>query len=375
MRIVHILRGKATPNTLNGVNKVVHWMATSQVRQGHDVEVWGLAASMNLPPHAREYKLRIFPFTRLRVILGQEIKAAIDTLEPGTWVHFHGAFTPESSTIAKLLRKKNISYSFTPHGMYSEKAFEKSTRLKRLWITLREAEFVRNAAWVQAIGVSEVQDILKIAPKAHAVLIPNCQEIYPARAGEMLVDAKRPLIGFCGRLDMHQKGLDFLIDGFAAYKARGGTGELWLIGDGEDRSNLVRRAAQNGAQPYVRFLGAKLGEEKLNLVASLDAFIHSSRWDVLPGACLEAAALGKPLIVSRETDMAEYVERSGAGLVLDETSAAGVLRTLERTQQLYKSNQLQQMGENARLLIEKEFQWEENARRFIAAIAAADHAI
>jgi hypothetical protein len=28
MRIIHSLLGKANPETLNGVNKVVHWMAT-----------------------------------------------------------------------------------------------------------------------------------------------------------------------------------------------------------------------------------------------------------------------------------------------------------------------------------------------------------
>ena len=78
------------------------------------------------------------------------------------------------------------------------------------------------------------------------------------------------------------------------------------------------------------FLALKHGEEKLDLVASLDAFIHCSRWDVLPAACLEAASLGRPLLVSRETNLAEYVERSGAGLVLDETSAAGVHARLDR---------------------------------------------
>jgi formate-dependent phosphoribosylglycinamide formyltransferase (GAR transformylase) len=48
-----------------------------------------------------------------------------------------------------------------------------------------------------------------------------------------------------------------------------------------------------------------------------------------------------------------------------------VLRALESVQQLYEDNQLQQMGENSRLLVEKEFRWEENARNLVAAIRAA----
>jgi glycosyltransferase involved in cell wall biosynthesis len=375
MRIVHILQGKAKPDNLNGVNKVVHWMATSQSRLGHDVEVWGLVESMTPPTHPREYNLRLFPITYLRVTLGSEIKAAINRLETSTWVHFHCAFTPELPTIAQLLKKRGISYSVTPHGLYTPLGLKKSPWKKRLWIALREAKYLRNAAWIQAGGASEVQEILKIAPGTHVVLIPNSQEPIPARVGEAPVNAERPIIGFCGRLAIQHKGLDYLIEGFAAYKAKGGAGELWLIGDGKDRARLEGQVAESGALPYVRFLGAKHGEEKLNLVAGLDAFIHSSRWEGLPMACLEAAALGKPLLVSRETNLAEYVEGSGAGLVLDETSAAGVERVLDRVQRLYEDSQLRQMGENARSLMERKFSWDENARSFVAAIRAAISAL
>jgi glycosyltransferase involved in cell wall biosynthesis len=370
MKIVHILQGKAKPDSLSGVNKIVHWMATSQVRQGHDVEVWGLAVSMALPPHPREYNLRLFPMTTLRVTLGPEIKAAIGQLEPDTWVHFHCAYTLSLPAIALLLKKRGIAYGVTPHGLYASAGLKKSRWKKRLWIALREAGYLRDAAWIQAIGVSEVQEILSIAPGSRVVLIPNCQEPLPPRPTPVPASAGRPLIGFCGQLNMQHKGLDLLIEGFAAYKAKGGTGELSLIGDGKDRAQLEEQAANSAAAQYVRFFGAKHGEEKFDLVASFDAFIHSSRWDVLPGACMEAAALGRPLLVSRETNLAEYVERSGAGLVLDETSAEGVTRVLERVERLYEAGQLQQMGENARALIEKEFRWEDNARSFVAAVAA-----
>jgi glycosyltransferase involved in cell wall biosynthesis len=375
MRIVHILQGKANLETLNGVNKVVHWMATSQLQQGHSVEVWGLAASMPPPPHPRKYNLRIFPVTRLPVTLGREIKAALASLEPGTWVHFHSVFIPEFPAISQFLKKRGFAFGITPHGGYASGVLKKNPWKKRLYIATREAGFLRNAAWIQAVGASEIQDILRIAPEVRVVLIPNCQEPIPARVGAVPANAGRPLIGFCGRLDMHVKGLDYLLEGFAAYKEGGGKGELWLIGDGEDRATLERQAARIGAQSHIFFLGVKRGEEKLNLLASLDAFIQCSRWEGLPMACLEAASLGIPLLVSRETNLAEFVEQSGAGLVLDETSAAGVQRALERVQRLYENNQLKQLGENARLLIENEFNWEENARSFVAAIAAAGCAV
>jgi len=355
---------------LNGVNRVVHWMAASQMRLGHEVEVWGLAESMTPPTHPREYRLRLFPLTWPRVTLAPAMKAALATLEPGTWVHFHSVFIPEYPAIARLLRECGFAYSITPHGGYDPGRFRKHRGQKRFYFAAREASYLRNAAWIQTIGVSEIQDILCLAPQARVVSIANCQHSIPARTVALPINVERPLFGYCGRLATEHKGLDYLLAGFAAYKAKGGTGELWLIGDGEDRASLERQAAENGSAAQVRFLGVRQGEEKLDLVASLDAFIHSSRWDVLPGACLEAAALGRPLVISRETNLAEYVERGRAGLVLDETSAAGVERALECVRQLYENSQLEPMGENARLLIETEFRWEENAKAFVAAINA-----
>ncbi|MGD0546719.1 MAG: glycosyltransferase family 4 protein [Terracidiphilus sp.] len=375
MRIVHILQGKANPATLNGVNRALHWMATYQARAGHQVEVWGLSKSMTPPPNEREYNLRIFPMTRLRVTLGRELKAALDDLEPSAWVHFHSVFIPEYPAIARRLKRRGMAYGITPHNGYAPGVFRKNPWKKHLYSALREAKYLRHAGWIQIVGQTEEQDIRRIAPSARMVRIPNGQHPIAARTKTLPADVERPLIVFCGRLHTQSKGLDFLLDGFAAYKSQGGGGELWLIGEGEDRAELERQAAAGGARESIHFLGLKMGEEKLDLVAGCDAFIHSSRWDVLPGACLEAAALSRPLVVSRETNLAEYVERCNSGLVLDETSAAGVVRALEHVERLYHERGLEALGANARQMVEDEFQWEKNASSFIAAIPASAPAV
>ncbi|MFZ1085828.1 MAG: glycosyltransferase family 4 protein [Terracidiphilus sp.] len=375
MRIVHILLGKANPATLNGVNRAVHWMATYQARLGHEVEVWGLSKSMTRPEHERAYTLRIFPVTRLRVTLGHELEAALAALEPGAWVHFHSVYILEYPAIARRLKLRGIDYGITPHNGYAPGVFRRNPWKKHLYVALREGKYLRNAAWIQIVGQSEEQDIRRIAPRARIVRIPNGQHPIAARIKSLSAGVARPLIVFCGRLDRQSKGLDFLLDGFAAFKAKGGQGELWLIGEGDHRAELEAQAAAGGAQDSIHFLGVKMGEEKFDLVGNCDAFIHPSRWDVLPGACLEAAALARPLVVSRETNLADYVEAANAGLVLDETSAAGVERALRRVERLHEDHQLQPLGENARRMIEDQFQWEKNASSFIAAIAANTPAV
>jgi glycosyltransferase involved in cell wall biosynthesis len=368
MHIVHILKGKANPETLNGVNKIVHWMATGEQSLGHDVEVWGITATVNRPrTDAHNYKLRLFSASPFLAAITSELKQAIAALDRNTWVHFHSAFIFEYPTIVSALRRKGLLYGITPHGCYSPGVLKKNRWRKRLYLALRERRFAAGASWAQATGRGEIEDILAIAPHLRVELIPNGQERDLLAGVEVpLIAAAHPVIGYCGRFAMKHKGLDYLLQGFSTYKSKGGNGELWLVGDGDDRAKVERMAADGGVQSDIKFFGAMSGAEKLKVIANFDVFIHSSRWEGLPMACLEAAALGKPLLVSRETNLAGYVEDYQAGLVLDETSAAGVERALDRVQQLYANRQIPQLSENARSLCEKEFSWEENAKCFTA---------
>src|SRR6201996_597142 len=59
MEVIHLILGKANPDRMNGVNKVVHEMATNQVVNDYPVQVWGITAQPN-----HDYPDRIFP-TRL----------------------------------------------------------------------------------------------------------------------------------------------------------------------------------------------------------------------------------------------------------------------------------------------------------------------
>ena len=45
MEIIHIILGKANPERMNGVNKVVHEMASNQTQRGYEVMVWGITTN------------------------------------------------------------------------------------------------------------------------------------------------------------------------------------------------------------------------------------------------------------------------------------------------------------------------------------------
>ena len=76
MKIIHLILGKANPERMNGVNKVVHALATQQHRAGADVAVWGITADLSDNYPAREFATRLFLAKRNPFGLAAELREA-----------------------------------------------------------------------------------------------------------------------------------------------------------------------------------------------------------------------------------------------------------------------------------------------------------
>ena len=365
MKIVHILVGKANPDTMNGVNKVVHFLATEQNRAGHDVQVWGLTNSKNRPVHAHEYELRTFPMSKLKFSLSRELKAALGELKPGCRVHLHGVFIPEFATISRYLRRRKIAYGVSPHGGFAPGSLRQNGFMKRVFITLFDGPMLAHADLVHAVCDGERNDVARMVPGARTITVPNGQDLrfldgFVATA----MSARRPVFGFSGRLDMTTKGLDLLLEGFAEYKRGGGQGVLWILGDGRDRQVLENMVTGLGLTADVSFLGARFKDEKLQALANMDLFVSTSRRDVMPTSCLEAAAMGKPLLVSKETNLGDYVTAFGAGIVLEKNEPKKIAAAMKIFEARFLSDDLATFARNSRSMIEKELNWETVAARW-----------
>lgn len=121
-------------------------------------------------------------------------------------------------------------------------------------------------------------------------LLEQAREPLPERAA--LGDA--PLILACGRLTP-QKGFHHLIDALAIVR-RDLPAQLWIIGRGELRNQLERRAAALGLAPYVRFLGFQ--QNPFRYMAGADLFALSSEWEGFGNVIVEAMACGAPVVAT-----------------------------------------------------------------------------
>jgi len=102
-----------------------------------------------------------------------------------------------------------------------------------------------------------------------------------------------------GRL-CHQKGYDIMLDEFAkACKLRDDI-RLYIIGDGPDRSALEEQSGKLNIADKVFFLGHR--ENPYAIMARMDAFISTSRYEGQPLNIMEAMAVGLPLYCSKNLE-------------------------------------------------------------------------
>jgi glycosyltransferase involved in cell wall biosynthesis len=364
MKIIHIVLGKANPNRMNGVNKVVHSLSTVQKKMGHDVEILGLTNTPEIDKVERNYDISFYK--RKKFLLDINLKNYIKKIDSGNAiVHIHGGFIIDFYFTAKLLNKKNIRYIFTSHGAYNEEAFKKSFYVKKIFFYFFDS-YVLNHAWkVQFLGKSEYQYIDSLITSISKVLIPNGQNMDELNFSyTKIYSTKRPVFGFLGRIDIHTKGLDYLFDAFLTYKIDGGKGVLWMVGDGKDLERLKLLSKEYELENDIIFFGSKYGNSKLNLIFNMDIFVHTSRFEGFPMAVLEAAGLRRPLLVSEGTNFGSFVKEYQCGMVIGEgtlNNTPSLLKAFE----LLTEGEIKLMQDNAIKMIQKKFNWESISEKLL----------
>lgn len=364
--IVHIILGKANPNRMNGVNKVVYQLANAQYEIGETVEVWGITKDpQSSSNYSRNFHLRLFKKQRNSFKLDPYLIEAINSSEQTTTFHLHGGFLPEMYTLSQNLNLKQKAYIFTPHGSYNLLALRKSYFLKKIYLHLFEKGLLKKAKYVHIIGQSEADSMDALHLEAKRILIPNGQVLEQTSVLENRLKSSEINFGFMGRFTIYTKGLDLLLKGFQLYKFKySGSGQLKLIGSGGEEDKMRKIVEKLNLTDQVVFVGAKYGDEKKASLRDLTAFFHPSRNEGMPGAVLEASALGVPCVVSKATNLFDYVVDYNAGFGLRDNSPEFIANAMVKLELRKKSGSISVMTDNAQRMIAEEFDWQVIAKRF-----------
>ncbi|MBY8044188.1 glycosyltransferase family 4 protein [Vibrio fluvialis] len=128
------------------------------------------------------------------------------------------------------------------------------------------------------------------------------------------------VIGYMGRLDVAHKGIDILFD---ALKLLNKTKvKLLIYGPvhrGVSLEMLFENVSDNIEICYSE-RGLYSAEEKNDFFSSIDFFIHMSRYEGVPQSVLESISNGKPVIVSKGTNLTKLVNDNNLGFSFNTSS-------------------------------------------------------
>ncbi|WP_413488616.1 glycosyltransferase [Carnobacterium divergens] len=256
-----------------------------------------------------------------KILSKKEIVAAIPDFETYDLIHIHGVYNIDNIMIAKLAYQMNIPYVITTHGNLMEESLQHSKIKKKAALFLFIKKFLSHAECIHALSNKEKKDIEKIIKHKNIEIIPNGIELlensYKKENG--IKDDKISLL-FIGRIDIHHKGIDILIDSLLSLEENLiEKYELYLVGpyDGHfDEEYIKSKIKENPIlESVIKIEGPKYGNEKEVYYEKADIFVHTSRYEGMPIAVLEAISQGLPILVTPETNLADIVEQSKNGFI------------------------------------------------------------
>lgn len=357
MEIIHIVLGKANPNRMNGVNKVVYQMAVKQAEMQIKVSVWGITADLTTNFEERNFETQLFLKSKNPFTISTELKKALVSKKENTIFHIHGGWIPVFYSISKILHSQQINFVFTPHGAYNTIAMKRNFWIKKLYFHLFEKTVLKNSKKIHNIGQSENDGLSVFYKNNKSVLLPYGFEnnIKPEAYSTKNKDI---VFGFIGRLDIYTKGLDTLLVAFEKVITQFPTAKLWIVGDSKEKRKLEALIIKHKLSENVILFGSQFGEEKNNLLKKMDVFVHPSRNEGLPTSVIEAASFGKPCVVSNATNINELIESYNAGKSISEQNSNELRDVLIEMIEVWQNRkEYEIMSKNAINLVEESFNW------------------
>jgi len=388
LRIAHVANEAFGLDTANGVQHMVYCLAQAQAdtdtsvavftRDDHAVHFFGggreaTSRRLQATPLGSVNSLRQRLLSRY---FEKDVADDVAAWQPDI-VHFHSVHVPQNVALAAHLSRTGIPYCVTVHGALFPAALRRRRVKKSIFKLLFERRYLNEARFIQALSPQEAEVIRRYGVARPVVVVPNGLPPganLPAERPDALY-AERPWLRgrlvfmFIGRLEHWQKGLDLLLEAFAQAELREAT--LVLVGPDcrGSRRVLTALAKRLGISSDVVFMESAFGQDRANLFAAANVFVHPSRWEGLSLSVLAAAATGKACLITREADPLGELERARAAIVV-EANVSSIAEGLRRAAAL-RHDDLRAMGARARSVVEDNFSWPSIAGTLVEAYRRA----
>jgi len=218
---------------------------------------------------------------------------------------------------------------------YSDAIYQLATGLRRRAYLAIEGFCNRRASVIVAPSAAVVKVLRdQMVPMAKIARIPYGFDfsLFGPRDPEVMHDAKeewpdRPglRLGTFARLH-HEKGHRYLLQALRRLAEEGVAARLLVVGDGPERGALEAQALALGLDPLVRFTGWRT--DALDLMAAADIVVQATLHEAFSQVMVEAMALGRPLVISDVSGVADVVENGASGMIVPPRDVAALAKAI-----------------------------------------------
>ncbi len=360
MKVVHVVSNIQAVS--DGVADCVRHLAGALTSK-MDVEVCALKST---GPEPSDIKVKLHDATKFAGILtplnklgmsSQMARGIRDGVNTGDIVHAHSLWMMQNNYAYKAVKGRNVKFCIQTHGMLSPYALSISSWKKKLVLALGQRKALKRADMFIATCYKEYEDIRNFGLTQPVAVIPNGLKI-----PETPVVEKQKQVIFLGRI--HKvKGVDLLVEAWRKIESDEKFKEWNLVIAGPTESDYAQEViAQAFKLKSVSFTGEIRGKEKEMLLAQSSVYVlptHTENFGISVG---EALACGTPVVTTTGAPWSGLIEND-CGLWID-LSVNNLVRALEDMMSRPK-DELVRMGQNGRRWIERDFSWDEIARKTI----------
>jgi L-malate glycosyltransferase len=155
-------------------------------------------------------------------------------------------------------------------------------------------------------------------------------------------------------------GIDILINAFKKITNVNNIIELYIVGDGTQKSNLRILASDN---KHIYFKDAIPNKMVPSFLSTLDIFVVPSRSESFGVAAIEASSCSLPVIASNVGGLPEVVINNKTGLLFEKEDIKGLTQKLNIL--IEDSTLRKSLGFNGRNFIEKTYNWKQSIKEQI----------
>ena len=262
---------------------------------------------------------------------------------------------------AKISHELKIPLIVGPMASLEDVARSIKKRQKLIADRIYTNNMLKNSNGFHCVGNQEKESLVKLGVDPNkiqvinnAIMVDDKKNIKKTEIFKKinLSRNKDPFLITIGRIDP-KKGLELLLLTFSKLLKKYKNLILIIVGTGNEQyvKTIKRLVNELDIQDFVKFTGYVTEAEKIDLLSSARLFVTTSQSDIHTTTAIEALAIGKPVVITKNSDFPE-IDDYQAGITVESTHES-IFNAISEL--LDNETKIQKFSDNAKRLVEEKF--------------------